>query len=276
MLIDTHCHLNFKTFKGMVKKTIQEAKKAGINKIIVPGTDLESSQKAVELASRYRKVYASVGIHPHHALETKKLLTSNLLSSLEKLSKNKKVVAIGECGLDYYHYQKTKYQKYKIDMGFKKIQKKIFSLQIDLALKLNLPLIIHNRESSLNLLEIVSKKNKDSGNRLKGVFHSFQGSSKLLAWALKNGFFIGINGIVTFSKNIESVCKKVSLNNLVLETDSPFLMPRPVKNQKKWPNTPENVKIIAQRIANIKGDSFLRIAQQTSKNAVQLFKLNHD
>lgn len=273
MLIDTHCHLNFKVFKKNVSNIINQAKSKGVEKIIVPGANWDSSKKAVKLAQEYDEIYAAVGIHPHHAKEVTKLTNQQLKIQLEKLAKNKKVVAIGECGLDYYQYQRTKYQDYKIDEKFKKVQEETFIIQISLAKKLNLPLIIHNRNASNNLLKIINNK-KLTVTKLKGVFHCFQGNFKLLNWILKNNFFIGITGIITYDKQMQELAKNTPLEKILIETDSPFLTPQPLKSQKPFPNTPENVKIITEWIAKIKGDSFFKIAKQTTKNALQLFKLD--
>jgi len=269
-MIDTHCHLNFKAFEGKVEEVIQQAKKAGVEKIIVPGTNLKTSQKAVNLAQKYDGVYAAVGIHPHHSnIKYKKL---NIKNKLRKLVKNNKVVAIGECGLDYYQYKKTKYEDYKINKGFKKTQKEVFEMQIQLAKELNLPLIIHNRLASTNILKIIENFKLKIEN-LMGVLHCFQGDNQLLNWALKNDFFIGITGIITYDKKMQQVAKKVPLKNLLIETDAPFLTPEPLKSQKVFPNRPGNVKMVCKRIAKIKGDSFLKVAGITSNNAVRLFKI---
>lgn len=275
MFIDTHCHLNFKTFAKNIDKVINTAKKAGVKKFVVPGTNLDSSQKAVELAQKHNNVYASVGIHPHHANESLKVAEfKSLKKNLEKLAQNKKVVGIGECGLDYYQYQKTKYKDYKIDKNFKRVQKKIFELQIKLAYDLNLPLIIHNREASDDVLEIINQQSAISNQQLKGIFHCFMGNNKLLTWALEHNFYIGINGLVTYNQTVQTIAKQVPLEKILIETDAPLLTPEPLRSQKSFPNKPENVKIVAKWIAKIKSDSFLRIAEQTTKNALQLFKLD--
>lgn len=269
MLIDTHCHLNFKAFKNQVDQVIQAAKKVGVVKIIIPGADLNSSQKAIELAQKYDKVYAAVGIHPHHSNgEIKKFEIKQLRDELKKLAKNDRVVAIGECGLDYYQYQQTKYQDYQINDEFKKIQKEIFLIQIELAQKLNLPLIIHNRLASEDILELLQ-----NFKGLKGVFHCFEGDKIVLNWALNHNFYLGITGNVTYNQKLQKTIKKIPLENLVLETDAPWLTPEPLRKQQKWPNRPENVKIVAERIAKIKGDSFLNVTTITSNNATKLFNL---
>jgi TatD DNase family protein len=275
MLIDTHCHLNFKVFKGKVNQVIDRAKKAGIEKIIVPGVDLKTSKKAVELAQKYDGVYAAVGIHPHHSniKNHPPAGGSKIKNELKTLAENKKVVAVGECGLDYYQYQKTKYQDYQIDDDFKKRQKEILLLQIGLAKELNLPLIIHSRQASEDILKIIKHQTSAINHRLKGVFHCFEGNEDLLKWGLENSFYFGVTGNLTYNHKIQSSVKKIPLKNLLIETDSPFLIPEPLKSQKIFPNEPKNVKIVAKRIAKIKGDSFLNIGQKTTQNAICLFKL---
>jgi len=268
-MIDTHCHLNFKAFKGKVRQVIEQAKKVGITKIIVPGTNLETSKEAVNLAQKYKEIYAAVGIHPHHASQVQSS-KFKVQSELSRLAEYKKVVAIGECGLDYYKYQKTKYKDYEIDEDFKKAQRQIFEMQIKLAQELNLPLIIHNRQASNDILKILNTKYSIPNT---GVLHCFQGNDKLLNWAVKQSFYIGITGIVTYNKKMEEVVKKTPLKNLFIETDAPYLMPEPLRTTKRWPNEPKNVKIIAQKIADIKSDSFLEVTKQTTENAIQLFKL---
>lgn len=282
MLIDTHCHLNFKTFAKNIDKVINGAKKAGVKKIVVPGTNLETSKKAVELAQKHNEVYASVGIHPHHANESfqpkadppraeKVAEFKSLKKDLEKLAKNKKVVGIGECGLDYYHYEKTKYKDYKIDENFKRLQKKIFELQIKLAYDFNLPLIIHNREADEDILNLLITHHPLLITT-PGVFHCFMGNNKLLTWALEHNFYIGITGLITYNQTVQEIVKQVPLEKILIETDSPFLTPEPLRSQKSFPNKPENVKIVAKWIAKIKSDSFLKVTQKTSINAFKLFK----
>jgi len=282
MLIDTHCHLNFKAFEGKVEKVIQRAKKSGVKKIIVPGTNLETSKKAVELAEKYDGVYATVGIHPHHAsqVQSSKFKVQN---ELKKLARSKKVVAIGECGLDYYQYKKTPASA--LESPHRLIQprsdrdalagkqKQLFIIQIQLAKKLNLPLIIHNRQADQNLFEMINGQWSMVNGCLKGVLHCFQGNNQLLNWAIKRHFYIGITGIVTYDKKMQEVVRKTPLKNILIETDAPYLMPEPMRRTKKWPNEPKNVKIVVERIAKIKGDSFLNVTKKTSDNAIKLFKI---
>ena len=270
MLIDTHCHLNFKVFNKIIDQVLWNSSEAGVKKIIVPGTDLESSQKAVNLAKHFVNVYAAVGIHPHHANEViKQLKIKQLKEKLKELANRKKVVAIGECGLDYYHYPKTKYDGYKVDKNFKKKQKEIFKMQLELAQELNLPVIIHNRQAHDDIKKVLQKATRHAP---RAVFHCFEGDEKFLNWVLKNGFYIGFDGNITYNKELTEIVKLAPIDKMLLETDSPFLIPEPLRSQKIFPNEPKNVKITAKYIASLKGDSFFNIAKQTTANAEKLFR----
>ena len=276
MLIDTHAHLNFKAFRKDLDNTLWKAREAGVGRIIVPGADLETSKRAVELARSYETIYAAVGIHPHHAKEIKKLETEKLKENLKRLAKNNKVVAIGECGLDYYQYKKSKDRDYlesdglKVDKNLKKIQKEIFKIHLELAQALKLPVIFHCREAQEDMKKSL-KGLKFKG--LKGVFHCFSGDEKFLKWVLKKGFSVGFDGNITYNEKWQKIIKKTPIRKILLETDAPLLIPEPLKSQKKFPNKPENIKVIAEFIAKIKGDSLLRVARQTTKNAKELFQL---
>ena len=269
MLIDTHAHLNFKVFNKIIDQVLWQAGEAGVKKIIVPGTDLESSQKAVNLAKHFVNVYAAIGIHPHHVnKEMKQLAIKQLKEKLKELAKNKKVIAIGECGLDYYHYPKTKYDDYKIDDDFRKKQKELFKMQLELARELKLPVIIHNRQAHDDIKKIVQKAMRHAP---RAVFHCFEGDEKFLDWVLSKGFYIGFDGNITYDKKLAEIVKLAPIDKILLETDSPFLIPEPLRSRKTFPNEPKNVKITAKYIARLKGDSFFNIAKQTTANAEKLF-----
>lgn len=281
-MFDTHCHLNFKAFSGKEKETIKQAKEAGVNFIVVPGTDLVSSEKAITLACWFPQVYAAVGIHPHHiyeiwqnlSLKSKNEKANNYLKNLKKLVKNKKVVAVGEVGLDRYFYQKTKYQNYQIDEAFINLQKEFLIRQIDLAIEYKKTLIVHNRLAKNDLLEILKKYEKKLiEEQLKIVFHCCEADFDLLNFAVKNHIFIGVDGDITYDKKKQGFVRKIPLNLLVLETDSPFLLPEPLKSQKVYPNQPKNLFLIARFIASLTKISFEKLIQQTTKNAKHLFRI---
>ena len=263
MFIDTHCHLNFGAFKNDWKETAEKAVKDGVEKIIVVGADLETSARAVELTEQHPALFASVGVHPHHAPQGLDL------EKLEQLAKNKKVVAIGECGLDYHVYQNSKYQDKEITPQGKTLQKRLFGQQIQLAKKLNLPLIIHNRKAGEDTLDVLKHFSNDDGQYPRGVFHCISGSKKLLQQILRAGFYIGIDANIVYSQEVQTLAKETPLIKILLETDSPYLAP----DHDGRRNLPQSVKIVAQEISKLTNTSINQLEAQTTTNAVQLFKL---
>lgn len=262
MFIDTHAHLNFQAFEKDLDEVIRQAQGAGVEKIINVGADLESSQRAVDLAQKYEGLSASVGIHPHHAGNHGN--TENAKETLKKLAQYPKVVAIGECGLDYHSYERggvTAPQK----------QKKLFLAQIKLAQELNLPVIFHCRDAHKDILKIFNFQLAIFSS-IKGVFHCFSGDEKFLKEVLNRGFYIGFDGNITYKKaqNLRELVKLTPLARLLLETDAPYLPPEPFRGLR---NTPANVKIIAKAIAQIKNLPGGKIAQATTQNAQTLFHL---
>ena len=252
MFIDTHAHLFYKNFEGEVDEVINRANQAGVEFIIVPGTDLATSIQAIDLAEKYDCVYAAVGVHPHDS----KGWNDGIISKLEGLAGHKKVVAIGEIGLDYYY-----------DFSPKDIQIKSFEAQIELALKLNLPIIVHNRESNEDVMNI-ARKYKDSG--LRAQYHCFAGSVADARELVEMHHYISFPGIVTF-KNAEStrnVLSRVAVENLLLETDAPFMTPIPHRGQR---NEPAYIKLIADKIAEVHHLTTADVARATSYNAYKLF-----
>ena len=268
MYIDTHTHLNLKAFKDDWKEVVAASKKAGVGKILVVGTELESSEKAVKMAEKNEGLFAVVGFHPHHCKGLDVL--GEMIEELEKLTESKKVVAIGECGLDYHVYRNTKYENTKITEEQKRLQKQVFGKQIQLAKKLDLPLVIHNREAQKDILDVIDHFCKNDGEYPKGVFHCMSGSVKFLRQVLDKGFFVGIDGNVTYSGEVEALAREVPLERLLIETDSPWLTPAPYRGLR---NSPVNVKIVADSIARIKNVNVERVRASTAKNAEALFNL---
>ncbi|MBI3620123.1 TatD family hydrolase [Candidatus Roizmanbacteria bacterium] len=270
-MFDTHCHLNFSRFKKNFAAVIKNAKTAGIIGIVVPGTDIPTSKKAIEIAEKNQGIYAAVGIHPHHVFELT-LTAEVIFGELEKLISQPKVVAIGECGLDRHEYRNTKYEKYKVEENFVELQKIILEKQIDLAIKHKKSLILHNREAKTEMLPILEKKwNKHLDGRT--VFHCCEADQELLGFAKKKGMFIGVDGDITYFKEKQDFIKAVPLEMLVLETDAPFLLPEPLRTQKKYPNEPKNLSLIAESVAKLKNVSFETIVAATTKNANRLFSV---
>lgn len=277
-MFDTHCHLNFEVFKNTRAEVIQRANNSGVNYILVPGTDYETSQKAVVVANEFKNVYAAVGIHPHHLFKFK---ISNLkfentikeeLKPIESLLMNNKVVAIGEVGIDKHGYKKTKYENYQIDEHFVESQKILLSGQIKLALKYNKSLIFHNWEAKEEFLEVINNC-WDEKMRNKTVFHCCEADQELLEFAIKHQVYIGVDGDITYSKTKQEFIKKVPLELLVLETDSPYLTPEPIRTSKRFPNEPANIPIIANFISQLKSVPVELLKEMTTNNAKRLFSI---
>ncbi len=294
-MFDTHGHLNFSAFKKNLDEVVKNANEAGVNYFVVPGTDSENSKKAVEIAQKYDNVYAAVGIHPHHIFEyfreesTKKIsrvnsslrssntnspnfFISSSLAQLKSFLSEKKVVAIGEVGIDRHYYQQTKYENYQVDESFIDLQKKLLEKQIELAIQYDKSLILHNREAKKDVLEILNKL-WDTKLEYKTVFHCCEPDMELLEFAKIHKMFIGVDGDVTYRKDKQEFIKKVPLEILVLETDSPLLLPEPLRSQKKYPNEPKNLKIIAEFISHLRDDSINQLIKSTTDNARRLFRL---
>lgn len=276
--IDTHCHLNFKRFNKTLESTLLASQERGVGVFVVPGTDIISSRKAVEIANQYPFIYASVGIHPHHTYESQQPTDNSQqtmllnMQELEKLIVHPKVVAVGEIGLDRHAYEDTKYPEYTISEEFVSAQKEYCIAQIKLAQKYKKALILHNRETKKELLELLNNLWTED-MRERTVFHCCEPDSELLAYAQEHNIYIGIDGDVTYGGEKAEFAKKVPLEMLVLETDSPFLLPEPLKSQRLYPNTPANIPIIAQYIADLKGVSVEEVGRVTTENAKRLFKL---
>ncbi|KKS98209.1 MAG: sec-independent protein translocase protein, TatD DNase family protein [Candidatus Gottesmanbacteria bacterium GW2011_GWA2_43_14] len=272
MFIDSHCHLNFKAFKKDLDQVLKTARDAGVSEIIIPGAKIDSSRKAIEIADKYTGTYAATGIHPHHAAEFGEYLNNNqkiaeLKEKLKDLAVRKKTVAIGEIGLD--HYQYSNYPPIAQDL--RQLQLKLFGLQLDLAVELRKPVILHCRQAHEVMLGFLEKFLID--NRLSGVFHCFDGTPAQLEKVLSLGFYAGFDGNITYPDNFRLVetMSKTPLERLLLETDSPFLTPEPFRGSR---NTPANLIHTAQFIAASLKMPVERLARLTSANAVQLFNLS--
>lgn len=273
-MFDTHCHLNFKRFKNNVKDVVDRAKKAGITGIIVPGTDLYTSKVSVELSNQYEGLYSAVGIHPHHVQEFRiKNLESRMIEEIkmiEKLLNHPKVVAVGEVGLDTFQYTNTKYQQYTVDKEFIEAQKQLLIEQIKLALEYNKSLILHNREAKTELLPLL-EKHWDKKLEGRTVFHCCEPDLELLEFAQKHGIFVGVDGDVTYVKEKAEFVKKAPLEMLVVETDSPYLLPEPLRTKKEYPNEPKNIPIIIEYITQLKGVNIEQLKGTIVQNTNQLF-----
>ena len=260
-LIDTHCHLNLDEFNQDRSQVIQRAWENGVEKILIPGLDIDSSKTAISLAQEYPQVYAAVGVHPNSDQDWR----NDTLIELQTLTRNNKVVAIGEIGLDYYR-----------DHTPRRYQRSIFAQQLDLAASLGLPVIIHNREASEDMKEmlkdwhasLIAQQSELSTH--PGVLHAFSGDEKFAFEMTRLNFKLGIDGPVTFrnSQVLQNVVKVLPLDNLLLETDAPYLSPHPFRGRR---NEPVNVRIVAEKIAVLKTIAIADVAEVTTKEANKLF-----
>lgn len=265
-MIDVHCHLNFKAFTEDFDEVIKQATNNGVKTIINTGTSIESSRRAVELAEKYENLYAIVGIHPHHADKMK----PGWDKEIKEIAKSsKKVVAIGEIGLDYYSYKSN-------GIVPKKLQEESFVAQIELAHRLKLPLQIHNRHAGEDIIKIL-KDNKDKLLSIPGMFHCFAGSPEVLKNALDLGFYIGFDGNSMYkglapgeTTDLKDLIKATPLDRIVCETDSPYLTPEPYRGKR---NEPKYVILVGEFLAKIKGISFEDLQAHTTRNASGIFKL---
>ena len=249
-LIDSHCHINDKQFSTDLDSTINRAIDKGITHLVCIGTDIKSSEKAIQISQKYTEVFATCGIHPHEADKADK----NFINILEELAKHEKVVAIGEMGLDYYY-----------DFSEKKNQNNVFQAQLELSKDLNLPAVIHNRDSDKDLLNILTKSNTSYG-----VIHCFASDYKMAKKLLDLGLYISFTGMVTFVRSLKEVIKKVDLHKIMIETDSPYLAPHPFRGKR---NEPKNVIEVAKFIANIKNidlNIFNKVVYENTKNFFKL------
>jgi TatD DNase family protein len=261
-LVDTHCHLDFNVFDVDRADIIRRAKEANVIRIINPGVDIATSKKALELSEVFPEIFTAAGIHPNE-LDTFEVLKDGELKSL--LS-HPKVVAIGEIGLDYYWNKSPK-----------DLQRKAFEFQLKIASEAGLPVIVHNREATQDIIAILNswdsdvKTNYPNLAKCPGVLHSFSGTIEDALHMVELGFLIGITGPVTFKKAIElqNLVRVVPLESLLIETDAPFLTPHPVRGKR---NEPSYVKFIADKIAELRGISYEQVAEVTTKNAFRLFR----
>lgn len=255
MLFDTHVHLNDEQYDQDLKEVIQNALNTGVEKMVVVGFDRPTITKAISLIEEYDFLYASIGWHPVDAID----MTEKDLQWIEELSSHPKVVALGEMGLDY-HWDKSP----------KDIQKEVFRKQIRLAKKVNLPIIIHNREATQDIIEILKE---EKASDVGGIMHCFSGSVDTARECINMNFFISLGGPVTFknAKKPKEVAKEIPLSHLLIETDCPYLAPHPYRGKR---NEPAYVKLVAEQIAEIKELTYEEVVAQTYQNAKRLFGIN--
>ncbi len=260
---DTHCHLDFERYDEDRSQVIQRAWKAGLVFMLNPGIDLRTSQKAINLSQKYPgKIFAAVGIHPNYG----RAWTGDLVDGLRETARKTNVLAIGEIGLDYYREHTPHHQ-----------QRKMFQEQLALAEEIGLPVIIHNRQSTQDLLAILDSWQQgllNSNNPLAenpGVLHSYSDDIESAERAMEMNFYIGISGPVTFTNapDRKAVTRALPLERILLETDAPFLAPHPHRGKR---NEPAYIPLIAEEIAKLHNTSAKTVAETTHANAIRLFK----
>lgn len=255
MYIDTHCQLNFSDFDTDRAMVIGNAKKAGVKQFIVPGVDHNTSRTSVHLASLHPDViFAAVGFHPYEASHNPDV------SYLETLISEGHVIAVGECGLDYHMY------KGEIAGGRKEVQHELFKEQLHIAIMHDLPVIIHCRDAYEDIFTILKGLPKIP----RGVFHCFSGGLQDLRIVEEMGFYMGIDGNVTYSKQLERIVPHIPISRLLLETDAPYLTPVPHRGKR---NEPKYIPLIAQKIAELQQKTVQEISETSTANAKTLFSI---
>ncbi|AHL69946.1 MULTISPECIES: TatD family hydrolase [Bacillus] len=255
MLFDTHAHLNAEQYNEDLEQVIERAKSEKVEKIVVVGFDRPTITRAMELIEAYDFMYAAIGWHPVDAID----MTDEDLAWIKELSQHEKVVAIGEMGLDYYW-----------DKSPKDVQKEVFRRQIALAKEVNLPIIIHNRDATEDVVTILKE---EGAAEVGGIMHCFTGSLEIAKACMEMNFYISFGGPVTFknAKKPKEVVKDIPSDRLLIETDCPYLTPAPFRGKR---NEPSYVKYIAEQIAELREISFEELAALTTENAKKVFRIN--
>lgn len=253
-LVDTHCHIQFRDYGLDPAEAIENALQAGVSRLILVGCTLEDSRAAVEMAAKYSKVWASIGLHPHEG--AKYVNDKAALDEFSLLASQPKVVAVGETGLDYYYNHSPKAD-----------QARLLKFQLDLAQKHDLPLIFHVREAFDDFWQIV-----DQYSGVRGVVHSFSSNTANLTDIIKRELYVGLNGIMTFTKDEQQLeaAKTLPLSKMLLETDAPFLTPKPFRGKI---GEPKYVRTTAEFLSELRSEKLTDLAAATTENAKTLFKL---
>jgi TatD DNase family protein len=280
-MIDTHCHLNFKVYQDDWKDVVNRARANDVEAMFVVGTTIETSKKALLMTKECNFLYATAGIHPHHAKQFLKDpdKMNSVFDELTVISSDPKVVAVGEIGIDYHEYPASKaYEHVPLDEKLLFIQKELFIKQVELAVKLRKPVIVHSRKAKDEVLSLLLSMEERLGMKIHGVFHCFEGSKKYAKRILEAGFYISFTGNITYDRGRAEVSKTIPLDRLLLETDSPYMTPEPLRSErgssdKVLRNEPSSVKIIGQYHAKLRGISSDEVFAATSENAQCLFSI---
>lgn len=251
-LVDTHCHLDFPHFDADREAVIARAQEAGVGRILVPGTNLETSRRAVRLAGAHPEVFAAVGVHPNSAAG----FGSEELKELRELARSQKVVAIGEIGIDLY------WKAAPLET-----QTRAFRAQLNLAAELEKPVIVHDRDAHAEALAVLRDQPPPAG----AVLHSFSGDMALAEAAFALGFCLGVDGPITYKKNeaLRAIFSAAPLDRILIETDAPYLTPQARRGQR---NEPGYVRFVADKLAEVRGMTLSETARATTANAARLFR----
>lgn len=254
-IVDSHSHIDDEKFDIDREEVVSLFDENKIDFIVDPASDVKSSEKIVEIVKKFSRVYGAVGIHPHEVED----VTDDDLKKIYNLSFSNKIVAIGEIGLDYYY-----------DNSPREKQKEIFRKQLEIAKKRNLPVIIHTREAMQDTFDILSEFKGD----ITGVMHCYTGSFEMAEKFINLGFYISISGVVTFKNatNVREMAKKIKLDNLLIETDSPYLTPEPNRGKR---NESKFVWLVAQKLSELKNIEINNLIYNTNSNARNLFKIDN-
>ncbi|MCL6633181.1 MAG: TatD family hydrolase [Alicyclobacillus herbarius] len=254
MLFDSHCHLFDERFRDDLPAVVERARQAGVEGFVVPAVDLATAEEAIRLTHQFPDVYAAVGLHP----ESLNTHTVADIPAVRALAEDAKVVAIGEIGLDYYW-----------NTAPPDVQQAVLRAQLRLAKELGLPVIIHNRDATEDTVRLLEE---EAGPALCGVMHCFSADWEAAERCLAIGFYISFGGPVTFKRNEElrQVAARVPADRLLIETDSPYLSPHPLRGKR---NEPERVRLVAETLAQVRGETVAQVAAQTTANARRLFAL---
>ena len=248
IFIDTHAHINYEDYSDRINDVIKVATDNGVEKIISVGVDLLTSEESIKLAEKYSSVYATCGYHPHEANKAPK----RYLYELEQFYAHPKVVAVGEIGLDYYY-----------NFSEPRDQKRVYHEQLEMAYDIELPAVVHCRDSDDDVLSGIQKYSNS-----KGVIHCFSSNLNFANSILETGFYISFTGLITFVKELEEVVRDIPLEKMMVETDSPYLSPKPFRGKQ---NEPANVVYVAKKIAELKEISLEKVADSTTETAHKLF-----
>ena len=252
-MIDSHCHLDFKQFDGRRDQVIADANAAGVHTIINIGVDLETSRRSVELAEEYDCVFATVGVHPHDA----RTMTDAALAELRGMARHERVKAIGEIGLDFYR-----------TLSPRDTQQAVFRRQLELAVEMKMPVVIHTRQAMRETIEII----RDYASRLPGgVFHCFPGDDRDAFEVIEMGFAVAVGGTITFpNSRMARMATAAPLDKILLETDAPFLAPEPYRGKT---NQPAYIPYVCRQLAKLKQIPTSEVEKITDRNCQKLFRL---